>query len=288
MNKIRPEIQWLAPQTLLYERSYQRIVSESWVKWIADNFDYRLCEPITVAKNPNGQYAIIDGLHRIRAAVKAGISSVPCRIVDAPDEQTKASLFVELSQSRRRLVTRDEIKAAAVAGDPIAVSITQILARHNIQLAPRSSGSNPRNINAGATLRDTIEAFGEHALDLAFTCVDYAWPEDGSRFQGSVFSSVARVLVHVGKETQSEPDAAMARKYGESIGRKTLRWVANKAEAISQHQAKTGRLAWANAIIEAHNYGRRTGRIPWIISDKGTRRRQTTRTSRHVLCRPTV
>ncbi len=47
-------------------------------------------KPITIAKLGNGKFAIVDGHHRVAAAIRAGISNVPANVVNVSRAQSSA------------------------------------------------------------------------------------------------------------------------------------------------------------------------------------------------------
>lgn len=79
---------------------------------------YGVLSPITVRENENGEFELITGERRFRAAYKAGLSEIPCIIIKTDDSdcavlsllenlQREDLSFLEIAESYKELVKRN-------------------------------------------------------------------------------------------------------------------------------------------------------------------------------------
>lgn len=100
----KPELAWLPVADLAVDPSYQRSVetrrSQAAIEGIAEHFRWALFGTVTVTKGLVG-YLIIDGQHRVEAARRRKIVSVPCIAIGTASVREQAMAFVDAN--RRRL-----------------------------------------------------------------------------------------------------------------------------------------------------------------------------------------
>jgi len=98
-----PILLYLPIKRLYVDHSYQRNVeserSRRLVRKIAENFQWTRFGSVLVTETERG-FAILDGQHRTEGARLAGISEVPCVIVEAPSFADQAKAFVGANMDR--------------------------------------------------------------------------------------------------------------------------------------------------------------------------------------------
>lgn len=115
----KPTLKWLSIADLRIDKNYQREImkrGKSNVYYIAENFDWRMFAPIIVAELADGNYAIVDGQHRVTAAKLCGISKVPCQIIIA-NAQQQAIAFAVINSRITQISTMQIFAANLAAGD---------------------------------------------------------------------------------------------------------------------------------------------------------------------------
>ena len=128
-----PALQYLLPQQLQIDPAYQRQIdtgpSQSLIRKIAVQWNWDLCQPLVVARRENGDLFVIDGQHRLAAAVLRGdIAQLPAVVVSSTSPATEAANFVQLNQQRRPLNQMQLFHAALAAGDDEAAAIAAAVA----------------------------------------------------------------------------------------------------------------------------------------------------------------
>lgn len=149
----RPELAWLPLAMLSIDQSYQRTIdgriSQKSIGQIADNFRWSCFGVVMVAAKGDG-WVIIDGQHRVEAARRCKLATVPCIIVPAGTAQEQAKIFLATNETRVRVNVYALHHARLAAGDEDARAIDDLARKAGIDIPrwpiPRS------HIKAGQTL----------------------------------------------------------------------------------------------------------------------------------------
>lgn len=70
-----------------------------------------ILSPLLIVREADS-FAVIDGGHRLRAAVQHGMTEVPCTLLEGKDEEERIALGIELNGSRRHLNNEQKRQAA--------------------------------------------------------------------------------------------------------------------------------------------------------------------------------
>jgi hypothetical protein len=100
-----PDLDWLDPAALakLPWPGFGRAVNRRWAKHIAQHWDARDDrDVIHVSERADGTLAVIDGRHRVAAAVLAERIAVPAAIYTGLTLQHEARLCLQLNKPRTR------------------------------------------------------------------------------------------------------------------------------------------------------------------------------------------
>lgn len=125
---------------------YQRALEADRAQKIAENFNPHLFDPILLSKRKNGRMYIIDGQHRVIAAVIAKIDKVPARILMGLSREQEANLFVDAQLQRKPIRAFDRFNAKIIAQDPVFVGINKIVQKARFEIAPHSASNSPRRL----------------------------------------------------------------------------------------------------------------------------------------------
>ena len=162
----RPELTWIDPAELVVDEAYQRDLSDKSVRLIrriVENWDWRKFKPPVVAWTDAG-LEVLDGQHSATAAVcHPGIDTIPVVVVDATEQQDRASAFIGHNRDRIA-VTAAQLQAAAVtAGDKDALATESAcrLAQVRLLRIPPSNGRfQPRDTIAASQIAQTVRRRG--------------------------------------------------------------------------------------------------------------------------------
>lgn len=161
-----PVVERVVPSTLLVDESYQRNLSErsvSLIRRIVSDWDWRRFKPPVVTRTSAG-LEVIDGQHTaIAAASHPMIEMIPVMVVDAPERADRARAFIGHNRDRIAVTATQMHFAAVAAGDPDAVTISQVCERAGVAILKVPRGANqfkPRDTMAVAAIGAVINRRG--------------------------------------------------------------------------------------------------------------------------------
>lgn len=138
----RPSLGWVAIDKLRIDDRYQRPLNRhNWaaIGRIARAFDWSLFTVVDIAPVGEGVFCVIDGQHRVHAALMAGIDKVPVRIVAEP-VAGQARAFMGINGNVTAITPFHVLRASLAAGEPWAVAADQAIGRAGCRLMT-SNGS---------------------------------------------------------------------------------------------------------------------------------------------------
>lgn len=133
-----PNMGWVSVNSLVIDYSYQRRIDKhGWrhVGNIAREFSWRHFGVIETAPVAGERYAVVDGQHRIFAAMLCGIEKVPVRVTVMTRAQ-QAGAFAKINGAVRQVTLFNIFKAALAAGDLWAVTADRIARKAGCRLMP--------------------------------------------------------------------------------------------------------------------------------------------------------
>lgn len=197
-----PTMEWIPVDALLVDASYQRSVStrrgESLIKKIYAGFEWRKFQPLSVAPMGDGKYAVMDGQHRLLAALAHPlVSKVPCYVVQAADTRQQAQSFGAINRDRVNATTTQLFHAAVAAGDPDALHVKDVCdqAGVTVQKNPSPDGLKPRHTMAVSTIRKLINVFGDGPVVHAMRLIAESYPEERDQLRGQVIEALTHFIV---------------------------------------------------------------------------------------------
>jgi hypothetical protein len=273
-----PVLQYCAPEQLLIDDGYQRSLDtergQALVRKIAIAWDWGLCQPLFVARRADGGLYVVDGQHRLAAAVLRGdIAQLPCVVTHFAGAAHEAAAFVTLNQQRRPLNALELFKAALAAGDADAQAIQQCVEAAGLALAAHT---NNQAMKAGQVaniggLQRCIATYGATVLETALKVLAGAYPNQVLRYAGSIFPGIVAVVAgEIGNRTAP---ADLIDRLAPFIGRTAQQdWVMQFAQAHAADLAlrraaaaeKVIRAAWVDYSTAQHGLPRRIADPPAV------------------------
>lgn len=179
---VRPRVVWLDLGLLTVDRRYQREISgggTAHINRILRAFNWNRYQPIVVTESADGTFAVIDGQHRLEAAKKHPlIRELPCYVIDAPDLEAQAAIFVSVNRDRRGLTSLQKFWASVAAGDREATALATAceVAGVTVPRAPPSGGLSPMTLLGPNVVLRLVGRFGRAAALQAIALIGEAWP----------------------------------------------------------------------------------------------------------------
>ena len=126
---------------LLVDHTYQRSLSDSRVGALTRDWVWEAVGVLAVAQRENGQYYVMDGQHRLAAALRrADVSTLPCLVFTDANE---AKLFIQLNTHRKPPTMLQTFRARVHAEDPVAVAIEDFLSVRGLFVPSCNRSRNP-------------------------------------------------------------------------------------------------------------------------------------------------
>lgn len=144
-------------ERLKVDPSYQRTkLSEENVKGIARDFNWTAFRTVLVAVRPNGEMFVVDGQHRLEAAKRRGIKSIPCSIFASSGHEEEAMAFFTCATKVRTISALNKFRALLVGGDAETGEIEHLLSEVGLKVTVTPTNS-PNKINFPAEIIRTFK-----------------------------------------------------------------------------------------------------------------------------------
>lgn len=217
-------------------------------EWVLDDVGI-----ITVSKRRDGYY-VIDGQHRVRAAMELGLGTtkVKCLVYTDLTLQEEARKFLTLNDSR--LVSAfDKFNVGLVAGDELCVGIEATLKRHGLRVGRAKA-------DGVAVCIDKIMAIGGRSLDLldaVCRVIVETWGTRPVALEGLIFTALHQVLARYDGELDR---AVLVQKLAKYRGGPSA--LIGNAKGLSDYRPITVASAAATIMVDTYNKSRRSGQLP--------------------------
>lgn len=144
------EIRTLSTGMLEINPKYQRALDLEWVKNIAENFNPDLVGIIQVSCR-RGHYYVFDGQHTIKALQLAFNNQdypVTCKVYYGLTESDEAKLFYDFNQRKKKINSREIIKAQVAFGDDLTMDFLKCTKDAGFSIDPTRKTTCRYNISA--------------------------------------------------------------------------------------------------------------------------------------------
>jgi len=233
---------------LVVNHDYQRDVSASdmKVKRIASEWSWVSFGAIVVGLR-NGVLSVIDGQHRVQAALKrSDIVDLPCIVFETDTMEDEAIGFLRTNRNRKPMSFTDAFKALLVSGDPVAIKARDLIEGYDRRIA-RASEAN--TFTAVRSLMDCISA-DEQAARRSMMFVMALCEGDGVH-QQLIHAAFLIERRSLGETLSDKYWIEKARRMGREDALRAI----NRAVAF---RGASGAAVWAEGLLQAINKGQRS------------------------------
>lgn len=173
------ELRMIPKRDLAVDFSYQRRPIDTKVLRIAGEWSWVGCCVITVAKRADGTLWVIDGSHRMHAALRRDdISHLPCVVFDSKGSEFEAKGFLKGNCNRKPVAALDVYRAAIVAGDKVALTVARVCSDVGVTVtADNNSYHTPKTTRVVSALQKIVRE----------------WEEDGESALREILSACCRI-----------------------------------------------------------------------------------------------
>lgn len=248
------------PASSLYmDERVQRAIRPQHLKSITSKLDLDAVGVIIVSRRPDGKLAVLDGQHRIRALVDAGMGEWPvaCKVFDGLTIPEEAGLFRRYNTTSKTSAIED-LQMAIKEGDAEAVAIDKIAQRNGLRIAYQTGAG---VIPCASALRKVFRSGGEMgpaALGFALHVGVTAWGAHSDSVDGHIVQGLGDLYVRYGEDIDR---AALIRKLAKHQG--GARGLIGQARTLAGLMHVSTHRAVAQATLNLYNRGRReNGQLP--------------------------
>lgn len=197
-NTTRGTTQWIRASRIHVDHRYERSLNKRKVRTIINTFDPDAVGVLYVSKRADGEYVILDGMHRLNAILGMGWGDqkVPCYVYSDLTLADEARMFRQFNELRTRPKPLELHKAGVVEGDPRAVGIEKVLANQGLHLGV---GPALNRVLSVESLQGIWDNAGEKILRDVLSVARQAWGSESTSFAGEVLLAIAAILARHGK-----------------------------------------------------------------------------------------
>ncbi|MET3601029.1 DUF6551 family protein [Martelella mangrovi] len=246
----KPELLWVPVDKIIVDNNYQREIKPRRVTQILREFDWSKFQPVNLAEQADGNYAVFDGQHRVAAArAHPHVNEVPAAVVRLSDKREEAGAFLGVNMNRTAVMPVERYYAGLEAGEAGMMQICAVLEEAGCEIVPYPGAPLKANrTNAVSSVQRAIKYYGEGATTAACRTISQAWPSDANALKG-IFISALSMIFHKNKEAIS---AERMKTVLSDLDRRSLSTAAETIKKLSGGSAPT---ALARAICETYNRG---------------------------------
>lgn len=254
----------LPKQELHLDAAYQRGMVESHVRNIASGFDWRLFGVLIVVKRHDGRYWVIDGGHRLRAALRrASVEKVPCLVfpASAAGEDAlceEAQLFVDGASVRVAIKSVERFRAGILAGNEVDVEVKRLLDMYSLRAVGGGTTEGHGEFAAISAIKRCVVQDKVLTARVFKLCVEVA---DGGVVQDVLLRGAFVLAQHLspfGRE-----DLLLGRG-SRALCRLGMAGIARVVREEKHICGRGGALVEARAILNAINKDLRTKKLVWV------------------------
>lgn len=197
-----PSVENRHPSELRLDDSYQRSTdngaSQALIKRIATGWDWRMCLPLVVSKRDDGSLWVIDGQHRLAAAILRGdIQFLPCCVGVYGSVADEAAMFVAMNRARKPMNRLDDFHAAIASGDEEAITIATLITDAGLSVS-RKTGSQswqPGDVAFTGAISRMLRKHGAEVCAGALMAIRDTWPDQVLNAGSSMFLALSKLTV---------------------------------------------------------------------------------------------
>lgn len=252
----------LPTDKLTVDHSVQRALDDKRVDRMAADLHMDALGVITVSHRADDTYHVIDGQHRVEALRRAGHGggSVYCVVYRGLSRAEEAAMFVRLNETKQ-VQPLDRFRVRVVEGDPVAVALNTVLAGHGWRVTTGGGESCFSAVRAletvyrGAKVVTTTDNLD--ACDTVLGIVTAAFGHSAHAVGKQIIAGLGLVVLRHGHELdQRKLINELSKTPNGALG------LISRAQGLREMRGGRVDHAMAEVIVNLHNKGRRTHRLP--------------------------
>lgn len=240
------ELRYLNKQVLEIDHTYQRHAKNARVLKLARRWNWLACGVLIVAYR-QGKYYVVDGQHRLLAALKrSDIDKLPCLVFASKEVIDEAIAFRDGNKERRPITTLEQWNANLVANDADTVFSDELIA---------SIGRSPDRDSRATTvscLNAIVSAARANRAELVRIFPLVAEVCRDNPFHARVFSAMIYLECNL-----DNGESLTSKRWSDRVRRLGYQGVLDAANRAASFYAKGGPKVWALGLLAELNKGNR-------------------------------
>lgn len=191
MKILKTENRKICVDLLNISDAYQRTIVSARVSKIARHLDQDAFGSLTVGQREDGSLWVVDGMQRLTAARKLGISMVPCDVFHSSGQEHEARVFRLKNRERTNVCAATLFRAQLTEGDPQSVDIANLVREAGLKLRfDNSGGAGWPYIKAVKALERSYQRVGRDGLLKVLGIICDAWPGEDLALHGDLIEGM--------------------------------------------------------------------------------------------------
>ena len=168
----KPVISWEDVCELQIDHAYQRAIdspaSRKMIKEIACNWNWDICNVLTIVDRGEKGLYVVDGQHRLEAArLRGDVPLLPCIAMKCESREAEARLFVDINTARRGTTRLDKFHALCLMGDAEACAIQSLVSDAGLFIGKSPRPTKPGELCCITTLTRLYRQYDKSILSAA-------------------------------------------------------------------------------------------------------------------------
>ncbi len=227
-------------KNLVSNQTYQRHLSKTHVKRVAENFDIFQINPVKVSRRDGVNY-VFNGQHTIETvALVSGSRNTPvwCMVYDDMDYQQEADIFANQLKYTKNLNPYEVFVAKIEAGIDQQLIIKELVESYHLVI---SSNKTPSGICAISALERIYIQHGYHTLDRTIQIAVNTWEGEPYSLSANMLKGIAHMIVTFGDDLKDE-------QFYEKLGACSVKEIIRIAK-----DRNNGKLGFSEALLSKYN-----------------------------------
>lgn len=249
-----PRVELRDLRQLKIDPTYQRPKSGEKVRAIKKDFRPESLGVIIISRREEGEEYILDGQHRVQAAIESGYFIHWCQIYEGLDIPQEADIFVGCNTLRFVPSPYYRHNAEKVARRPEAIEVARIALEMG---CPITYQHGKGGIAAVTAVKDIYREGGEPLLRQIIGLIQEIWPRDLHMYDGYVFHALYLFL-----NTYYGTPGFTIDKMVEKLKGQSLSDLLAEANAFARLFGGGTPLNLARAFLKGYNHRLQVNRLP--------------------------
>lgn len=223
---------------------YARALNANRAKYLTENFNSNAVGTIYVSLRNDGSLAVLDGQHRIYAAIQNGLRTLDAYVYADLTIEQEADLYRMFGDYLKQRPV-DRFLAAIRAKDADALAIAAVLAEYDLNVVVSTKG---HGIHAVDAVQGIVNKYGLSMLRLVLAFLVEAFGNNAVALNGSTLKGAAMFLDRFSAHPKFNHKRLMAR-----LNRGGYAQYEQRAKAVKIAERCDSSSAWGRAFMAVHD-----------------------------------